>query len=46
MRWPSFAHKQVYNIQVIVMYSNMQRSQAILHKQEQNFSMWYTIHYF
>lgn len=28
----SFADKQVNNIQVIVMYSNMQRSQTILKK--------------
>lgn len=38
MWWPSFADKQVNNIQVVVMYSNMQRGQTILLKQDQGFT--------
>lgn len=42
MRRTSLADEQVNNIQVVVMYSNMQWSQTILQKQKQHFiSMWY-----
>lgn len=34
---PSLADKQVNNIQVVVMHSNMQRSQTILQEQNQQF---------
>lgn len=34
---PALANQQVDNVQVVVMYSNMQWSQTILQKQNQKF---------